>query len=211
MRTKSEILSRLDELRQNRDDVSELFAPVIEAVEQYFTGDGELMHDVQYTLHQVVRDAISRSIVYEKQNLLPPAGTDYPPGYEDVRGIFTGGGAFEEIMDVDIEAFNVAYSTEAPSEADETAEPQLVNEYLASWLAKLQSARSEELTALGKLSAFCESGGWNSGLVQLFEPLGEIVSTVPLDDLAKQIYGNKGYKEIIEAFGLDVYIPSIIA
>ena len=136
MRTKSEILSRFNELQQIRSGKEELFAPVIEAVETYFEDTSQLTHDLQYTLHQVIQDALSRNTIYENQDIMPSAQTDYPEGYLDVREIFIGNDTFAEIMSVEEEDFDAAYyeviSTE--EENTDTESPTVNNQYLENYL-----------------------------------------------------------------------------
>ncbi len=202
MRTKAEILDRLDELRRSRDDVDALFTPVIQAVEKYYAEDKQLAHDIQYAIHQLTQDIMTRKTVYEHQSLMPPFRKDYPAGYEDVRELFDGGGAAEEIMNISIEDFNAAYYSYDPSQ------PPISNSFLVIWQENLEAARSQELDSLGAVSAFCESTGFNSGLVHLFESLGEIISAPGTADLVQRVYNDGGYKEVIETFGIDVYIPT---
>ena len=204
MRSKNEILVRLDELRTVREDVDDLFSPLIRAVEKYFTGDSQLTHDVQYTIHQLTQDFMARKTFYENQSLLPPFPENYPKGYENVRELFDGGGSFEKIMTVSIEDFEAAYVFEEPTHT----QPPVINTFLVVWLAELEAARSKELDGLGAVSAFCESTGFNCGLAHLFESLGEIISSPGTSDLVKRIYQDGGYKEIIKAFGINVYIPT---
>lgn len=205
MRTKVEILDQLDLLRTSYEqDVDKLFEPVIVAVEEYFAGDEKLTHDVHYTIHHLAQDLILRETVYEKQELMPPFPENYPVGYEDVRDLFIGGGSFEEIMAMDVDVFNGAYVFEEPSQ------PPISNPYLDGWLAKLEAAREQELTGLETISSFCESTGYNCGLAQFFEQMGDMISSPELDGVAQRIYNAGGYKEIIHAFGINVYIPTTV-
>ncbi|MBR1760251.1 MAG: hypothetical protein IJ741_03625 [Schwartzia sp.] len=223
MRTKSEILARLEELKNDRADVDELFAPVIAKIEKYFVGDSQLTHDVQYTLHQLAQDIMNRKTIYENQSRMPSFPTNYPKGYEDVRDLFVGGGAFEEIMAVSIEDFEAAYVYEPPEDegggGEESAGtggdggsgenlPPSSNTLLDAWLGMVGAAREGELSGLGAIAGFCEGGGYNGGLAMLFEELGEVISSIGKPELAKRIYVSGGYREVIETFGLNVYIAS---
>lgn len=201
MHTKSEMFSKLNELKEIRAGTGELFTPVVELVKSYFEEISQLTHDLQYTLHQIIQDAISRSTIYENQSAMPSIQTNYPTGYLDVRKVFIGDDIFNEILSVTREKFDSAYTEEVPPES---------NRYLDKWIAELKEARAKELKSLGTIADFCESNEWNRGLAQLFESVGEIVSTESLDVLAKQIFVDRGYKEMIESFNLKIYIPTSV-
>lgn len=211
MITEASILEKLNTLQASYSgsgSVLALFTPVSTAVTIYFTqGKEKLTHDIQYTICQLMLDIQNRKTVYEHQNLLPAAPTDYPAGYEDVRTIFTASGTIEAIMNIAPETFNKGYTYTAG--AEKTAAP-ISNSYLDEWKADIEAARDKELAGLTAISSFCESGSYNSGLASYFESIGKVVSSIGKDEMAERIYKTGGYKEIIQRFGLDVHIPTSV-
>lgn len=211
MITETLILEKLNTLQSaynGSGSVLALFTPVSTAVTTYFTqGKAKLTHDIQYTICQLMLDIQNRKTVYEHQNLMPSAPTNYPAGYEDVRTIFTAGGALESIMNITPETFNKGYTYTAGTE--KTAAP-ISNSYLNEWKADIETARDKELAGLTAISSFCESGSYNSGLASYFESLGKVVSSIGKDEMAERIFKTGGYKEIIQRFGLDVHIPTSV-
>ena len=44
----------------------------------------------------------------------------------------------------------------------------------------------------------------------MFENLGSVISSAGKDEMAKKIYRDCGYLDVIQAFGLNVHIPTCI-
>nr|DAI35754.1 MAG TPA: hypothetical protein [Caudoviricetes sp.] len=210
MLQEKEALAALDRLEAGYNGagkVTALFSPVRAAVTGYFKpGDEKLTASVQYTIHQLALDIMNRETVYEHQELLPSPSMNFPLGYTIVRELFTGGGALTEIYCISGREFNRGYQ-----ELDPTGLlPPKSNTYLTKWEELLSTARAGELSALGAVASFCESGSYNAGLSMLFENLGGIVASIGKEELAKEIYLDCGYLDVIRTFGLDVHIPTCI-
>lgn len=214
MDKKSDILSKLAALKEfstaNGDGMGHaaLFADLEAAIETYFVADNELQKKTMYTVHQLAMDIMTRRTIYERQELLAPMPSNYPGGYNDIRESFTSGGAFTEIKTC-IEAEFLAafiYEVTAPGEL-KIAKSNL---FLDKWTAAVSRARASEKAALQAVSDFCEVGSFNAGLQVLFETLGGIVESINKDDLAKEIYDTRGYKELINIFGMDIHIPTVL-
>lgn len=210
MLQEKEVLAALTQLEagyKGKGSVAELFAPVrVAVVEYYMPRDEKLTASVQYTIHQLALDIMNRETVYEHQELLPSPSMNFPLGYTIVRELFTGGGALTEIYSIGGREFNRGYQ-----ELDPTGLlPPKSNAYLTKWEELLSTARAGELSALGAVASFCESGSYNAGLSMLFENLGGIVASIGKEELAKEIYLDCGYLDVIRTFGLDVHIPTCI-
>ena len=62
---------------------------------------------------------------------------------------------------------------------------------------------------LKAIAAYGNSAGLGNALQKLLEP--KEIKTVPsMADIAKDIYIDRGYKELIEFQGIDIYIPASI-
>lgn len=200
-------LARLEAGYTGKGKVTALFAPVRSAVAEYFKpGDAKLTAAVQYTLHQFALDLMNRETVYARNDILPPPPTTFPFGYVGVVELFTGGGAFSEAVEITVEDFNKGYQEIDPP----GVLPPKSNTYLTKWAKLLGAARTGELSALSAIASFCESGSYNAGLVMLFEDLGDIVKSLGKEVLAKKIYQDCGYLDVIRTFGLNVHIPTCI-
>lgn len=208
MLQEKEVLESLDRLEASytgTGSVTMLFAPVRKAVAGYFKqGDEKLTAAIQYTLHQLALDFTNRETVYEHSNLLPPFPTNYPLGYAFVTGVFTGGGAVPEMCGISVEEFKKGYQDISG------LLPPKSNTYLTKWEKLLSTARAGELSALSAIASFCESGSYNIGLSMMFENLGSVISSVGKDEMAKEIYQDCGYLDVIQTFGLNVHIPTCI-
>ena len=198
-------LDRLEAGYKGAGKVTALFAPVRAAVTDYFKPhDEKLTAAVQYTLHQLALDLMNRATVYEHQALLPPPPTNFPLGYAIVTALFTGGGAVPEMCGISVEEFKKGYQDISG------LLPPKSNTYLTKWEKLLSTARAGELSALSAIASFCESGSYNIGLSMMFENLGSVISSVGKDEMAKEIYQDCGYLDVIQTFGLNVHIPTCI-
>ena len=196
-------LDRLEAGYKGAGKVTALFAPVRAAVTDYFKPhDEKLTAAVQYTLHQLALDLMNRATVYEHQALLPPPPTNFPLGYAIVTALFTGGGAVPEMCGISVEEFKKGYQDISG------LLPPKSNTYLTKWEKLLSTARAGELSALSAIASFCESGSYNIGLSMMFENLGSVISSVGKDEMAKEIYQDCGYLDVIQTFGLNVHIPT---
>ena len=206
MLQEKEALAALDRLEAGYNGagkVTVLFSPVRAAVTDYFKPhDEKLTAAVQYTLHQLALDLMNRATVYEHQALLPPPQTNFPLGYAIVTELFTGGGAVPEMCSISVEKFNKGYQDISGLLPPES------NTHLTKWAELLCAARAGELSALSVIASFCESGSYNAGIAMLFENLGGIVKSIGKEELAKEIYRDCGYLDVIQAFGLNVHVPT---
>ena len=206
MLQEKEALAALDRLEagyRGKGSVAALFAPVRAAVADYFRpGDEKLTASVQYTLHQLSLDLMNRATVYEHQALLPPLPTNFPLGYALITDVFTGGGAVPEMCSISVEKFNKGYQDISGLLPPES------NTHLTKWAELLGAARAGELSALSVIASFCESGSYNAGIAMLFENLGGIVKSIGKEELAREIYRDCGYLDVIQAFGLNVHVPT---
>lgn len=208
MLQEKDVLAAIDRLEagyRGTGSVTRLFAPVRAAVVAYFKpGDEKLTAAVQYTLHQLALDFTNRETVYEHSNLLPPFPTNYPLGYAIVTELFTGGGTVPEMCGISVEKFNRGYQDISG------LLPPKSNAYLTKWAELLGAARKDELSTLSAIASFCESGSYNAGISMLFENLGSVISSAGKDEMAKKIYRDCGYLDVIRTFGLNVHIPTCI-
>lgn len=208
MLQEKDVLAAIDRLEagyRGTGSVTRLFAPIRAAVVAYFKpGDEKLTAAVQYTLHQLALDFTNRETVYERSNLLPPFPTNYPLGYAIVTELFTGGGTVPEMCGISVEKFNRGYQDISG------LLPPKSNAYLTKWAELLGAARKDELSTLSAIASFCESGSYNAGISMLFENLGSVISSAGKDEMAKKIYRDCGYLDVIRTFGLNVHIPTCI-
>ena len=173
MITETSILEKLNTLRASYSgsgSVLALFTPVSASVTTYFTqGKAKLTHDIQYTICQLMLDIQNRKTVYELQNLLPSAPANYPAGYEDVRTIFTAGGALESIMNITPETFNKGYTYTAGTEKTAAL---ILNSYLNEWKADIETARDKELAGLTAFPHSANLGATTAGLHRILKVSG---------------------------------------
>ena len=68
-------------------------------------------------------------------------------------------------------------------------------------------AAESVISSLAAIAQYGNSMGLGNSIQNLLEP--KEVKTVPsLVDIAKDIYLDKGYKELIQTRGIDIYVPT---
>lgn len=200
MRTRKDIEDCISRLKAASPAMARAaFEPLEEAVEAFFTKDAELEQAIGESLYLMAFDQEYRNTVYKNKELMPALRTDFPAGYEDVRDLFDGGGAWEEMASIQTEAFVRTFVV-----MGETA----FNPYIQAWIERIQDARESIVPALRDIIAFCESGAANNGLAVYFEEHGGIVSAPDRKETGRRIYVAGGYQEIIAMYGLDIHVPS---
>ena len=220
MHQKSDILARiaaLESLSPSPSLSAEEFSAVRAAVEDFYTAPAGMADLVAETIHHVGMDRYYRETVYENQNLVPP----FPPvaslaGYDDVRTLFDGNGVFAAMMDIADATFQEAFTMVAPEGGGESGSdaeggtPTLTNPYLVEWAAAIPAAKASALSKLQVLSDACGNGTLNYGIAQMFEQLGQLVRMPEREEIAEKVYISGGFKELIQAYALDVLIPSYV-
>ena len=218
MRTKEEIVELIERIKEESpEEAMEAFAPLDDAVAAYFVKMADLEESVGDCTFQVALNYEYRNTVFVHQEYMPSFSTNYPKGYEDVRDLFDGGGAWQEIEEIDIETFVDAFVFPAAegeaSESDtggEGEEETVKNPYIDDWAARIEASREAIVPRLKAISAFCESDATNNGLAVYFEKHGGIESAPKRRETADRVYVTGGYKEVIEAYGLNVHIQSYL-
>jgi len=214
MRKKSEILARLAELEAvSPEGTEDLFTSLRQAIESYFVGGSELSEEVKETIHHVAMDFWDRKTKFEHQELVPSfPSSGFPRGYDDVTVIFDGGGAWEEMMDTDLDTFPSTFVQEIPEEGGDEGggEPVWKNPIMEDWTARITASKASAVSAVKALGDFCGNGSLNYGIAQIFEELGNRVEMPDRQETADRVYISGGFKAVIDEFGLDVLVPSYL-
>lgn len=227
MRTKEEIMEAVGRLKEaSPEEGMEVFAPLEEAVTAYYTASGELGQTVGECAFQVALNQEYRNTIFAHQERMPTFSSNFPKGYKDVRDLFDGGGTWQEIEEIDEQTFVDAFEFPAGAEEGDGAggasesdtgsdgeggeEEKVRNPYIEDWTARVEASREAIVPGLKAIIAFCESGATKMGMAVYFEEHGEIESAPKRRETADRIYITGGYKEVIEVYGLDVFIPSYL-
>lgn len=216
MLQKAEILARISHLEEiSPVEAGDLFSPLRAAVEAFFAPDSTMNHDVSYTIERVGMDYINRNIVFEHKERLPSFNMSFPQGYHKIGDIFDAKGAFVEIMNIEDDPFvDAFYEEAAEGEAGEGEEgggdPVLLHDGIASWVERIESGKSDALAKMKTLADFCESGSSGFTLANFFEDLGQPTHVPDNKEAARKVYREIGWQEIIDTFGLNVFVPSYL-
>lgn len=220
MITKNQVLLKIDALKNyciaNGEPTGtySTFINVLNTpINNYFSQppDG-LLDKMNYLIPQIFSDLMNRDTTFEKP-IGKALSTDYPKGYDDLSLLFDGDGAFTEILNMDAATFLNGFPVQ--SSTDETTGTTSVvvetNPIIAEWVTKINAAHSVELEKMQEIISFCERGSYNQGLISLFEDRGKMTRNKTNQDLAADIYITKKYKEVIQAFNLDIHIPTYLS
>ena len=206
-----EVMRRLDELRgASPSGAWDLFTTTETALETYYARGEELNAQAYETLKRVVFDGLMSGLEVAHPELLPALTCEHPVGYGNVMELFDGGGAIEEIMTLDPEKFADAFWSETVMQG-QVGVTVWHNDYLETkWPQALGNAKSKERAGLELMESYCLVRYESWTLPLIFEELGRRHQRWTEDRraFAKHIYIDRGWRELIETYGLSVYEPS---
>lgn len=125
-------------------------------------------------------------------------------GHENISDIFNCNGLFPEILSLDVSSFYNGPVEEEPSPEPEDSE--LEKYKLFELVKKAESAEEDELKKREDLKVWLDGFAMNNVMQVLFEqPV--LTSSINIDTIINSIFIDKGVKNIIEEYSLDIYIP----
>ena len=211
METQSSVLIKIDELvayaksqGKDADKMSNLMTPLVAAVILYY--DEDITPSVTKAIEAITHGSIRTGIIYTDGSSAGDGGTP-PAGWSDVRSIFNN--VDKSLMSTTKEAFNASIHEVTPpaADAESAAEPYYESSLVNTWINNYSVAAESVISSLAAIAQYGNSVGLGNSIQNLLEP--KEVKTVPsLLDIAKDIYLDKGYKELIQTRGLSIYIPS---
>ena len=211
METQSSVLLKIDELvayakSQGKDSakMSKLMAPVAAAVIIYY--DVDITPSVTKAIEAITHGSIRTGIICTDGSSAGDGGTP-PAGWSDGRSIFID--VDKSLMSTSNEDFNASINEVTPPVADgeSAAEPYYESSLVNTWINEYNAAGTSVINSLAAIAQYGNSVGLGNSIQNLLEP--KELKTVPsLLDIAKDIYLDKGYKELIQTRGLSIYIPS---
>lgn len=188
--------------------ISELTA----AVKAYYsTPPGDLADQITYLIFKMYNDLTLRSTTYEKP-VGPSMPTNYPQGYADLTAIFDCDGALTEILNINPSTFLSGFPIENVTDSATGTSSTVVkiNPIIPEWISKLNAAHTSELSKIDALANWCNRGLFGQDLIGLVEDRGQSSKSRSKEEIIKDIYITKKYKEVIETFSLDVHIPTYL-
>lgn len=218
MHSKTEIFAKLDSLlaysqATDPDHASE-FVPFINsfksAVTAYFEADrnswAETVRDYRYCMFS---DLLARGSTIETPHDLG-LRTDYPTGYTDVRDLFY---TFPVMSCTDAQFFNAWVMGVPDTAEDETTEPTPIvisNSLLTEWTTDLVNEPLNEYERLKALVTWLDSSLSTQEGVTFWEKDYTVKESPPTGLIAHELFIERGFKEVIQTFGLTEYIPSYV-
>lgn len=212
MITKNQIMAKLAELTEyctahgvSGGGYAGYISVLNTPINSYFNSSSpELKEAVRTLITHLYSDLLNRDMKFSNP-IGPEIPTNYPPGYHDLTSIFDGNGVFSEILNMNAETFMQGF----PVETDETGGTTIVaNPIIAVWTEKLNAAHGAEVSKIETINAWIEDYSFGRELISLFEDRGKVTMTKGKTDFARNIYIDMKVKDVIETFGLDVWVPT---
>ena len=187
--------------------LAELNAPLIAAIDAYYKLDG-VETGVKACILALTHSQIRTGIVYEDGFEVDVDSSKAPLGYGDVTELFCTG---SDILNTSDSQYTNSIKLVQVMDVDgvtvltEHYESPLVD----AWVAEF-TTESNPISGLpGRLNAIAEFAN-GSGLmdpIKLIVEPSKMVSVPDLKEIAKDIYWNRKYLDVIEAWNLGIYIP----
>lgn len=216
MENKVSVLRHVDELvayatSQGKDagKLQTLVDPLRSAITGYYSVD--IVNPVSKAIEAITHGSIRTGIVYEDGSSAGSGGSVPPAGWDDVRALFIA--VDKSLMDTSKEVFNTSINEVTPpaveGESADPPEPYYESSLVNNWIGTYTGASSGIIASLVEIARYGNSIGLGNVLQTLFEPK-EIKEVPNLVDIAKDIYLDKGYKELIQTRELDIYVPKSV-
>ena len=183
--------------------LNDLIAPLESAINQYFSVD--INNAVSVCITALTHAKIRTGIVYADGSTVDTDGSNKPTGYDDIRELFNVGA---EILNTSNEAFTASVVEVTPMLEDGTTGTMYYESSLVKgWLSEFTVAGGYLLADLNAVTGYANSVGLGNLVKSVLEP-SEVISVPSLVDIAKDIYFNHNYLELIKDWELDIYVPS---
>ena len=210
MYDKTQIQNRLTLLINNaenegfdRDKLEVLVQPLENAIDNFYNinFDYYITNNIEMMTHALIRVGI------KYKNYQVATGGNRPKGFDDLTELFNVG---SEIVTVDVQTFiDSIEETSLPSDAEGGSTELYQSEFVDRWVNEFLSA---SMTVPANLQLIGDYAG-DFGLVNSIKILYDapIIESVPnFSDIAKQVYIDRKYKEVIEKLKLSVYVPEYV-
>lgn len=188
--------------------LSDMLAPLNTAINKYFSEN--ITNAVSVCITALTHAQIRTGIVYVDGSTVGSDAGNEPTGYKDIRELFNVGA---EILDTSNETFTNSIVevtpevTPALENGDTTVTMYYESSLVTSWLTEFSVAGDYLLVDLNKVAEYANSVGLGNLVKSVLEP-SEIASVPSLVDIAKSIYYDHHYLELIKTWNLDIYVPS---
>ena len=195
---------------EKKVDISTFFDTLKSALDTFFEPTA-LSGAVQSVLGTLKCDLIRRSFKFEK-TVDFGFPTDYPNGYNDLASFLYN---FSDILGTSNTAFYSGFYWTSETSQDSQGQTQTVksiqgNKYIDTWISKLTSEKSREVSDLENVASWCKGALGNFFVVCQTENLGNIREKMEDVDAYAEIYLNRGLYDTIKGRELNNHIPSAI-
>lgn len=188
--------------------LAELISPLQAAIEAYYKLTG-VDKGVRACILALTHSQIRSGIEYEDGSTAELVTKNSPLGYTDITELFNVG---LDILNTSDSQYTNSIKLVQVMDLDgvtvlsEHYESQLVD----AWITEFQGELAEETGLISKLTAVAEhANGANlmDPLKFLTEP-SKMTKVPNLGDICKDIYWNRKYLDLIEAWNLEIYVPT---
>ena len=183
--------------------LADMLAPLESAISQYFSTDIET--GVSVCITALTHAQIRTGIVYKDGSSVEVDEGTKPTGYDDIRELFNVGG---DMLEVSKEEFTRNVVEVTPTLEDGSQGETFYENYLVNnWTGAFSLASAYLLADLESVAKYANSVGLGNVVKSVLEP-SEIESVPSLKDIARNIYFDRYYLELIQSWKLGIYVPS---
>lgn len=210
-----ELTDRLSQLKnyavtqgKNSAMVSTLVAPLEAAITSYYRMTG-IEDEVVSCILSLTHSLLVSGMEYEDGSKSELDTSDAPAGYFDITELFNVG---NDLLNTKVGDFNASIKlTQVMAEdgvtvASEHYESKLVDAWVAEFTAELDP-ETGLLSKISAISFYASSGKLSDPIKSVMEP-SRIKSVPDKVEVAKEIYWNRKYQDLINLWNLGVYIPT---
>lgn len=183
--------------------LSDLLSPLKVAINNYYGVD--IAPSVSICIAALTHAQVRTGITYVDGSTVASDVGNEPTGYNDIRELFNVG---IEMLDTSNEVFTSSIVEVTPTlENGTTGTMYYESSLVTSWISQFSVAGTYLLEDLSKISTYANGVGLGYLVKNILEP-SEIATIPSLVDIARNIYFNRNYLELITVWELDIYIPS---
>ena len=214
MITKQKVIDKLTELESAAVEsglqpglVSDLLSPLHGLIDSYYRLD--IAPAVSACIVALSHSEIRTGIVYEDGR--QSGSVTGPAGYNDITELFQVG---DSILITEPDTFINSIIEVKPLEGGAV---YYASEMVSAWEAEYTTETTigvdgesiPIISHLNEVAAYANGVGVVDGIKTILEP-SRIVSAPSLSEIAGKIYLDRKYKELIDAWGLTVFVPAAV-
>lgn len=212
---KHDLLNKITQLQnkavsqgKNKSMMADLLSPLDAAIYAYYTLTG-VDKAIRNCILAITHSQIRCGIEYEDGTKPNQITTNAPLGYNDITELFNVGSDIMTTTDTRfINSIKLVqeFDVDGVTVLNEKYESPLVDAWTVEFVGEV-AGEGGLLSKLATVAAHASGAGLIDPLKFMMEP-SRMTSVPNLTDISKDIYWNRKYLDLIDAWELDIYVPT---